>query len=184
MSASITTADYLVRTAELSPDALEHRVHPVVNTNHRYQLSLGDKTGLSKTAVHLSRLPAGATSTTLHWHTHEDEWFYVLEASSDAVLLIWEGEGEGAVSKEGEAVVPREEDVKPGDFLGFKAGVPRAHAFRAGTKDMVYLIGGSREDLDISHYPAERMSRVVGGDVEYTFEDKSVTISEKKPYRK
>lgn len=174
--------DYLVRTADLPPDALPHRIHPVVSTNHRYQLSLGDKTGLTKTAVHLCRLPAGATSTTLHWHMHDDEWFYILEAGSDAVLLVWEGDNTSL--KAGEAVVPREEGVKPGDFLGFKAGIPRAHAFRAGAKEMVYLIGGSREELDISRYPAEGKSRITGRDVEWTLEDKLVSISEKRPYQK
>ncbi len=180
---SESNQDYLVRTADLSPDALQHLSHwnPVANTNHTYQFPLGDSTGLTKTAVHLCRLPAGQTATTLHWHTHEDEWFYVLEASPDAVILIWDG-------KEGETdpktVVPREESVKPGDFLGFKAGTPRAHTFRAGEKDMLYLIGGSREELDVCHYPGVGMSKVIGREVEWTFEDKSVTFEEKKPYRK
>ncbi|TFK78532.1 hypothetical protein K466DRAFT_592775 [Polyporus arcularius HHB13444] len=49
MSTSTGSAnpDYFVRTTDLPQDALEHRVHPVVGTNHRYQLSLGDKTGLT-----------------------------------------------------------------------------------------------------------------------------------------
>ena len=187
MNTSLTsTRQYLVRTADLPADALEHRIHPIVHTNHRYQLSLGDSTGLTKTAVHLGRLPAGATSTTLHWHTYEDEWFYVLEAGPDAVLLIWEGAGEGGMEEgsEGVDVVPGEESVKKGDFLGFRAGVPRAHAFRAGAEEMVYLIGGSREPLDISHYPAEGKSRIVGQGTEWTVEDKSVIMAEKWRYRK
>ncbi|KAI0703313.1 hypothetical protein C8Q76DRAFT_586464, partial [Earliella scabrosa] len=118
--------------------------HPVVSANHRYQVSLGDSTGLSKTAVHYCRLPAGATSTTLHWHSHDDEWMYILDAGEGAVMLIWEG-GEGEI-------VPREEAIKTGDFFGFKAGVERAHAFRAGTTEMVYILGGSREPLDVTHY--------------------------------
>ncbi|KAI0699046.1 hypothetical protein C8T65DRAFT_517364, partial [Cerioporus squamosus] len=125
--------------------------HPIANTNNSYQFPLGDRTGLTKTAVHLCRVPAGATSTTLHWHTHEDEWCYVLEADPDAVLLIWEGPMD-VQDQDIEKVVPREESVKPGDFLGFKAGIPRAHTFRAGKKDLVYLVGGSREELDVCHY--------------------------------
>ncbi|KAI0747236.1 hypothetical protein C8Q80DRAFT_1080656, partial [Daedaleopsis nitida] len=122
----------------------------------RYQISLGDSTGLTKTGVHLCRLPAGATSTTMHWHSHDDEWMYVLEADAGATLLVWEPSGSGAGSGSGgaqkEEVVPREEPVKAGDFLGFKAGVVRAHALRAGTSEMVYLVGGSRVPLEVSHY--------------------------------
>ncbi|RPD53467.1 hypothetical protein L226DRAFT_554071 [Lentinus tigrinus ALCF2SS1-7] len=176
-----SSQNYLVRTADLPSDALEHRIHPIVHTNHRYQLSLGDITGLTKTAVHLGRLPPGATSTTLHWHTHEDEWFYVLEAGPDAVLLVWEGDSE---VKDREVVVPREERVQKGDFFGFKAGVPCAHAFRAGATEMVYLIGGSREPLDISRYPAEGKSRIVSREAEWTVEDRSVIMEEKQPYQK
>ena len=43
---------------------------------------------------------------------------------SGAVLLVWDGplDSEGGKSKDGE-VVPREEPLRTGDFLGFKAGV-------------------------------------------------------------
>nr|VWO97397.1 Mannitol dehydrogenase [Ganoderma boninense] len=71
---------YLVRTASLPLSALEHRAHPIDAANIRHQVSLGDNTGLTRLGVHYCRLAAGATSTTLHWHSHEDEWFYVLQA--------------------------------------------------------------------------------------------------------
>ncbi|KAH9930431.1 uncharacterized protein BXZ73DRAFT_101806 [Epithele typhae] len=86
---------YLIRTALLPPP----RSKP---------LSLGDTVGLTRTGVHLCRLPAGATSTTLHWHTHDDEW-------PDG----WEDKGKRERAQEG--VVPREEPVRTGDFVGFKA---------------------------------------------------------------
>ncbi|TBU57164.1 hypothetical protein BD310DRAFT_930144 [Dichomitus squalens] len=182
-------ARYLVRTTELPLSALEHRPHPVVASNERYQVSLGDSAGLTKLGVHYCRLPPGATSTTLHWHSHEDEWFYILEAGEDARLLIWEpGENEradGKVAME-EEVIPREEGLKAGDFIGFKAGIQRAHALKAGEREMVYLLGGSREPLDVSHYPGSGRRQVVDstmGSVSWMVDDKDIRPSGRKPPR-
>ncbi|KAI0777799.1 hypothetical protein BD413DRAFT_602082 [Trametes elegans] len=151
---------YLIRTASLAPSALAHRTHPIVPTNHRDTVSLGDSTGLAHTAVHLCRLPPGATSTTPHWHTHDDEWCFILDDGGDGVLLVWEpAEGAGACAQ-GQGV-PREERLKTGDFLGFKAGEPRAHALRAGGGEVRYLVGGSRQPMDSTVYPLEGKRLVV-----------------------
>ena len=184
-------ARYLVHTSALPLSALEHRPHPIDSSNHRYQVSLGDSTGLTKVGVHFCRLPAGATSTTLHWHSHEDEWFYILEAGEDARLLVWEpGERERTdgkvVMEEGEEIIPREEAVQAGDFIGFKAGIQRAHALRAGEREMTYLVGGSREELDVSHYPASGRRMVISsaaGGVSWMVEDNAIEPSGRKSPR-
>ncbi len=182
-SPSTSAPEYLIRTADLPLSAFDHRSHHVVTTNHRFQVSLGDSTGLTKTGVHFCRLPAGATSTTLHWHGNDDEWMYILDAGEGSVLLIWEPPAvplpsSTATATSGRAnVVPREEALRSGDFLGFKAGVERAHALRAGAKEMVYLLGGSRVPLDVTHYP-EAGKRMVAepapGEVSWTVEEQHV----------
>ena len=84
-------------------------------------------------------------------------------------------------------MVPREERVQAGDFFGFKAGVRRAHAFRPGGEVMVYLMGGSREPRDVSHYPTMGKRQVVDltdtGSGSWTVEDKDVRSSGRKPPR-
>ncbi|PIL26861.1 hypothetical protein GSI_11041 [Ganoderma sinense ZZ0214-1] len=183
---------YLVHTTQLPLSALEHRPHPIDGANFRYQVSLGDSTGLTRLGVHYCRLPAGATSTTLHWHSHEDEWFYVLQAGDGARLLVWEPDEHSSSGGRGggEEITPREERVQAGDFVGFKAGVRRAHAFRAGEEEeMVYLVGGSREPLDVSHYPTAGKRQVVdltGPDLDvgsWTVEEKEVKPSGRRPPR-
>ena len=192
MSSESTSAlpPYRIRTAELPATALEHRAHHIVAANQRYQLSLGDSTGLTSTGVHLCRLAAGATSTTLHYHAHDDEWVYVLDAGGDgAVLLVWEGDpsvGGGSGGEEG-AIVPREEALRTGDFLGFKAGVPRAHALRAGPAgDVVYLLGGSRLPVDVCYYPAQGKRMVTEstapGAVAWTVRDEDAKRTARKAY--
>ncbi|KAL7283915.1 hypothetical protein ACG7TL_001187 [Trametes sanguinea] len=183
-SSSPPKPPYLVRTAELPASALDLRRHPMDSANLRYSLSLGDTTGLTRTGVHFCRLPPGATSTTLHHHTHDDEWYYILDAGERAVLVLYEPPAEpGAGAKQ----APREEEIKSGDFIGFKAGAKhaRAHALRAGSKEVVYLVGGSREPLDMSVYPLMEKRLVVdrsgGGIQTWAVDDKNVETVHMKP---
>ncbi|KAI9061567.1 hypothetical protein FKP32DRAFT_1594366 [Trametes sanguinea] len=185
--ASSPKPPYLVRTAELPASALDLRRHPIDSANHRYALSLGDTTGLTKTGVHFCRLPPGATSTTLHHHTHDDEWYYILHAGEGAVLVLYEPPAESAAGAGTAREAPREEEIKSGDFIGFKAGAgyARAHALRAGSKEVVYLVGGSREPMDMSVYPLMERRLVVdrsGGGVQtWAVDDKNIETVHMKP---
>jgi uncharacterized cupin superfamily protein len=130
------------------------RTHPLDASRERRQFGLGEICGLAQTAVHLVRLAPGATSTVQHWHASDDEWLYILEApGSGAVLLVQEG-------LDGET---RAEPVRDGDFYGFPAGVPNAHALRAGDEEILYLVGGTRGALDVSIYTEQGgLSKVSG----------------------
>lgn len=127
-----------------------HRSHPLDPSRIRFQLPIGDQTGLTKTGVHLCHLPPNEISTVLHWHSHEDEWFYIIDAADDSVVLL----------REGNNTETAEVKISQGDFLGFPANSKRAHAFRSGSGTLVYLAGGSREDLDVSHYPEVGCRRI------------------------
>lgn len=168
---NVPKPNYVIHTADIPLSALAHRHHPIDNNNEWYTASLGDSTGLTNTAVHFCRLTPGATSTTLHWHSHEDEWMFIVDAGEGAVAIIWEGsEGDGEATQ-------REETIRTGDFFGFKGGVQRAHAFRAGSKEMTYLVGGSSTRLDISYYPEHGKARVNDSQVGalcWAVEDKAV----------
>lgn len=185
--------EYLVRTPDVPLTALRHLIHPMDASNHRYTLSLGDSTGLTKLGVHFCRLSPGATSSTLHYHTNDEEWYYIIDAGGDdsgAVLLVWEApEGDRSdkeAGTEGEGV-PREEKLKTGDFMGFKAGDKgaHAHALRAGTKEVVYLVGGTRMPMDHSVYPLQETrvltDRSQGGVQTWSVKDKDLTRFELKP---
>jgi hypothetical protein len=51
----------------------------------RQRIRLGDAAGLTQYGVNLLRLPPGAWSSQRHWHTHQDEFIYVL--SGEVVLV-------------------------------------------------------------------------------------------------
>ena len=132
----------IVHTVDLTPNDLPTLIHPIDSSRGRLQLPIGDSTGLNKTGVHYCRLPPETTSTIVHWHTHEDEWAYIIEAGEDSSLIL---QKQGTVRTETVSLTA-------GDFIGFPAGDPTGHGFRTGNSPLIYLFGGSREPLDVCHY--------------------------------
>jgi uncharacterized cupin superfamily protein len=97
---------------------------------------LGDAAGLTQFGVNLMRLAPGVWSSQRHWHSHEDEFVYVLEG--EAVLVTDAGE----------------EPMRPGDCAAFKAGVADGHCFQnRSSRDVALLVVGSRSGEDRGTYP-------------------------------
>ncbi|KAJ3489121.1 hypothetical protein NLI96_g2351 [Meripilus lineatus] len=173
MSTPPSNPPFLIHTPQLTPSepTMTHRTHPLDSSRARFQSPIGDLTGLSKTGVHFCTVPPHTTSTSLHWHSHEDEWFYIIDAAEDCVLLFHEPQSESAEGKglldptlsseDKKGISIQEVKLSKGDFIGFAAGMPRAHALRSGSGPLVYLLGGSREPLDVSHYPELGLRRVM-----------------------
>ena len=96
---------------------------------------LGEAVGLTQFGVNLLRLAAGAWSSQRHWHTHEDEFVYVLQG--EVVLVSDEGE----------------ETLRAGDCAGFRAGVRNGHCLQNRTPEQAeLLIVGSRNEEDQCEY--------------------------------
>ncbi len=102
----------------------------------REKRALGDAAGLSGFGVNLTRLPPGGVSSQRHWHSHEDEFVYVLAGE---LVLIDD---------------PGETRLAAGDCAGFKAGVPNGHRLiNRGAVDALYLEVGERRQDDSVTYP-------------------------------
>ncbi len=104
----------------------------------RARQRLGDAAGLTRFGVNLLRLPPGAWSSQRHWHSHQDEFVFVVEG--EVVLVTDAGE----------------EILKTGDSAGFKAGDPDGHHLinRSGEDAAVLEIGDRAEvDKDGTVYP-------------------------------
>src|SRR5262245_41479200 len=56
----------------------------------RMKRALGDAAGLTQFGVNLVRLPPGEWSSQRHWHSHEDEFIYMLEG--EVTLITDDGE--------------------------------------------------------------------------------------------
>jgi uncharacterized cupin superfamily protein len=99
----------------------------------RIRQRLGNAGGLTDFGINLMRLPPGNWSSQRHWHSHEDEFVYVLEGE----LTLVEDAGE---------TVPR-----AGDCAAFPKGAGNGHHLinRAATT-AVYLEAGSRHPADLT----------------------------------
>lgn len=111
----------------------------------RHWLRLGDAAGLTQFGVNLLTLEPGTWSSQRHWHSHEDEFVYVLEGQ---VTLVTDA---GA------------ETLRAGECAGFKAGSRDGHHLRneSGAK-AVLLVVGSRHDADHGEYPDIDMKFTAG----------------------
>jgi uncharacterized cupin superfamily protein len=111
------------------PEPYRARVMP------RHKRRLGDAVGLTRIGVNLTTLPPGKESSMRHWHTHEDEFVYVLEGE---VLLRTEA---------------GEQRLSAGMCAGFPAGSRDGHhLINRGTRPAVYLEISNRDPADSGHY--------------------------------
>lgn len=103
----------------------------------RKRWKLGDVAGLTQFGVNLMRLAPGVWTSQRHWHSHEDEFVFVV--SGEVVL----------VEDEGETV------LRAGDCAGFKAGVPNGHHIqnRSDAEAVLLEIGSRMPGVDSADYP-------------------------------
>ena len=87
--------------------------------------------------MNILRLGPGVWSSQRHWHSHEDEFVYVLEG--EVVLVTNAGE----------------ETLRTGDSAGFKAGDPDGHHLqnRSDHEAVLLEIGTSAPGGDECDYP-------------------------------
>ena len=99
----------------------------------RIRKRLGDAGGLKDFGVNLMHLPPGNWSAQRHWHSHEDEFVYVLEGE---LVLVEDG---------GETV------LRAGDCAAFPKNTGNGHHLinRSGAT-AVYLEAGSRHPDDMT----------------------------------
>ena len=99
----------------------------------RTRQRLGDAGGLRDFGVNLMTLPPGGWSSQRHWHSHEDEFVYVLEGE----LTLVENDGETL--------------LRAGDCAAFPKGTGNGHQLRNGSSvTAVYLVVGSRNPDDLT----------------------------------
>ncbi|MGL4280036.1 MAG: cupin domain-containing protein [Albidovulum sp.] len=92
--------------------------------------------GLTQFGAAVETLLPGGQSSQMHWEEHEDEFLLML---SGRVTVVEDG---------------KETEIGPGDTCVWKAGTPVAHCLKnKGTAPATYLIVGTRDPENITHYP-------------------------------
>jgi uncharacterized cupin superfamily protein len=99
----------------------------------RTRRRLGNAGGLQDFGVNLMTLPPGGWSSQRHWHSHEDEFVYVLEGE---LVLVEDG---------GETV------LRKGDCAAFPKGTGNGHhMINRSSSVALYLEVGSRHPDDLT----------------------------------
>ena len=101
--------------------------------SERVRKRLGDAGSLNDFGVNLMRLPPGNWSSQRHWHSHEDEFVYVL----DGELTLIEDDGETV--------------LRAGDCAAFPKNSGNGHhMINKSSRPAVYLEVGSRVMADVT----------------------------------
>ena len=134
-------------TGELNPPALDPAEVPArEGTSYpapfqepcrtRIKRVLGDALGLGNFGVNLVTLPPGAASAQRHWHSHEDEFVYVVAGE---LTLVTEDS---------------EQMLAAGQAAGFPAGrADGHHLINRSAATATYLEVGDRNAEDVCSYP-------------------------------
>jgi len=129
------------RLPALNPSSVPVRKGSVYRHPYRAQLAgrakraLGDALGLTHFGVNLVELGPGDWSSPRHWHSHEDEFVYVL--AGELVLVT------GAA----------EQRLTAGMAAGFPAGVEDGHHLvNRSAAPALYLEVGGRSMDDVAQY--------------------------------
>ena len=106
---------------------------------------LGKPAGVTQFGVNHVTLQPGDEPAGGHWHEQEDEFVFVL--SGEITLIDANG-----------AHVLRE-----GDFVGFPAGAPNAHALanRSAAPASYLIVGTRHRGRETVHYPREGVTRSI-----------------------
>jgi uncharacterized cupin superfamily protein len=143
------------RTGSGYPEPYRSRVLP------REKRALGDALGLKTIGINQTILPPGKESSMRHWHTHEEEFIYVL--SGEVVLVTDAGE---QLLKAGMcAGFPIAADVRQGD----------GHQLvNRSDQPAVYLEVSNRDPRDRAYYPdVDLLFHGVDAPVRFTRKDGS-----------
>jgi uncharacterized cupin superfamily protein len=143
------------RTSSGYPEPYRSRVLP------REKRALGDALGLKTIGINQTVLPPGKESSMRHWHTHEEEFVYVL---SGEVVLRTDG-GEQVLTAGMCAGFPASVDGKTGDGH---------QLINRGTVPAVYLEISNRDGRDQAFYPdVDLHFHGEGAAVKFTRRDRS-----------
>ncbi len=135
-----------VRTGTGYPDPFRE------NVVSRSKRALSDAFGLSRYGVNLVELSPGTWSSQRHWHTHEDEFIYVI--SGNLTLVTDDGE----------------QVLTPGMVAGFPAGASNGHhLINKSEKSASYLEIGDRNSEDEVFYPDIDLLYKVNDEGEHVF---------------
>ncbi len=137
----------------------EARPDHVVTIGHLAERDLGGAFGIqasraggaTQVMVNRDRLPPGAKTSPLHWHTHDEELVFVLRGTPTLRQLRG---GEGAPVPDWESGTEERVGLQVGDVVAFGPHRPVAHQLlNESDEDVVLLVVGTNDPADVCVLP-------------------------------
>jgi len=134
--------EFVLYAAEIEKQAASFS-HPWNSNSLISGTRMSRLTGLQRVGVSKVMVPAGKESFIYHAHQCEEEWIYILS-----------GKGLARIND-------KEYEVAAGDFMGFPTPAVAHHLTNPFDEDLVYLMGGETNDVEIADFPdiGKRMVR-------------------------
>ncbi|WVR06665.1 hypothetical protein IAU60_003697 [Kwoniella sp. DSM 27419] len=161
----------LIKAADIEA-AMKTDKHYLNEGAKRTEVCMSDKAGMQGLGVWRAKLAPHDESTRIHYHLNDSEWLYIL-AGTGTLQLIDASLSEVARPTKVMAGIHRPESdhkydiqehpVAAGDFMGFQSGIGAskyAHGLKAGPEGLEYIVGGTRERMDVCVYPEVGVSNV------------------------
>jgi uncharacterized cupin superfamily protein len=126
---------FLLKASEIA-ELPEYETSNPLNPDSELRIrTLADTLGLKRMGVHMVRVAPGKEPNIYHSHRREEEFFYILEGNGTARI--------------GDETF----EIGPGDFMAFPTpSVP--HSIRnTSDRELVYLVGGERREMEIGEMP-------------------------------
>jgi len=143
----IKRMDKITPTHQNEHPKYEFYKYAVTNSEHKYEVA--DPKDGNQMVVAFYALPPGKSSYPFHYHTTNEEVFYIISGSG--ILETFDGSHE----------------VTAGDIMVFPAGKEGAHKLtnNSGTENLVYLDIDTNKTPEIAYYPHSNKVgiRAVGG---------------------
>jgi uncharacterized cupin superfamily protein len=156
---------HLVRTKSLGPGDYLHVSHPLNPASEIRMCRLGDRVGMLRAHLSITRIPPGKESFLPHAHATQEEFVFVLEGRGVAIV--------------GDAQV----EIGPGDYLGFPCDGTVHHLKNTGETDLVTLMGGERTATEVSRFPTVGKVGVFTLDRVAFFDEASATVLPRTAWR-
>jgi len=125
----------LIRTSQLNLSEEQAFAHPLNPKSEVRGVSLSELAGMERLGIHLVRVAAGKEAFIYHTHSTEEEFVFILSGRAMA------------------EIGDEEIEVGPGDFMGFPTPSVAHHIKNPFDEDLVYLMGGERQDLEVADFP-------------------------------
>jgi uncharacterized cupin superfamily protein len=132
----MTDPKYIIRTGALDWSSTPRIRHPFNPMSDMKAEELGDRAGMKRLGVNLTRIPPGKQSFIPHAHSVEEEFVFVLSGAGEVVL-------DGIAHP-----------IGAGDFVGFPTDGVVHHFLSLGPDDLVYLTAGERSPIEVSDLPS------------------------------